>query len=107
MQYYYINVKLENERGSNQTSTFPLRPPIKLDTTKSIIIGSPYSFSIGLTGDYELAKYFELVAGKPIAGPDGTVGGIMIVTKSDGMEKMALLNYHDVGDVFEGIIEDI
>ena len=75
----------------------------KLDTTKNIIIGSPYSFSIGLTGDYELAKYFELVAGKPIAGPDGTVGGIIIVTKSDGMEKMALLNYHDVGDVFEGV----
>ncbi|KAL9037111.1 MAG: hypothetical protein Q9180_003908 [Flavoplaca navasiana] len=105
LQHGQSEVQLDIERGSNQTSTFPLRPPTKPDTAGNTITGSPYSFSIGLGADCGPAKYFELVlSGKPIAGPNGTVGGIVTVTKSDGTErKMALLNYHVARTVFEGM----
>lgn len=103
LQHGLSIVQVEFERGSNYQSVFTLRPPIKQEKTGDVIEG-PYDFSIGLGADCGPARYFEQAPGRPIAGPYGTVGGLVTVTKANGThKKMAMLNYHVARDVFKGM----
>ncbi|KAL8846650.1 MAG: hypothetical protein Q9221_008273 [Calogaya cf. arnoldii] len=96
-------VQVEFERGSNDHLAFPLRPPTKPDRHNHAMT-APYDFKIVLGVDCGPARYFEVdKTGQEIPGPNGTVGGIVLVTKSDGtVKKMAVLNYHVARDLLEG-----
>ncbi|KAL8657111.1 MAG: hypothetical protein Q9226_002244 [Calogaya cf. arnoldii] len=97
-------VQVEFERGSNDHLAFPLLPPTKPDRHNHAMI-APYDFKIVLGVDCGPARYFEVdgQTGQGIPDPNGTVGGIVLVTKSDGtVKKMAVLNYHIARDVLEG-----